>query len=112
MDPTSVRYKILTSASTGLKVARSDLKLLLEPFHFQNGLLTAKCVASMLTNHWQSTDVNIKEESPTLASVVENGAKNDSQMAKSTKVGSGFNIPATSGSHSNLQFAKGRKTFN
>ena len=43
------------------------LQLLLEPYHFQEGLLVAKCVASMLTMHWQSSDVKIKEESPTLA---------------------------------------------
>ena len=62
--------------------------------------MVAKCVASMLTNHWQSSAINIKEESPTLASVVENGhAKNETE----SKVGKGFNLPAvsTSGNSSN-----------
>ena len=64
----------------------------------------------MFTMHWQSTDISIKEESPTLASVVDhsNGAKNETEMGASTKnkVGTGFNIPATSGS-TNLLHAKG-----
>ena len=106
----SAKYKVLTSPTTGLKVARTDLRLLLEPNHFRNGLLIAKCIASMFTMHWQSTDISIKEESPTLASVVDhsNGAKNETEMGASTKnkVGTGFNIPATSGS-TNLLHAKG-----
>ena len=81
-------------------MAKSQLQLKLEPHHFHEGLLVAKCVASMLTNHWQSSAINIKEESPTLASVVENGhAKNETE----SKVGKGFNLPAvsTSGNSSN-----------
>ena len=72
-------------------MAKSQLQLKLEPHHFHEGVLVAKCVASMLTNHWQSSAINIKEESPTLASVVENGAKNETE-----KVGKGFNLPAVS----------------
>ena len=110
MGENSAKYKVLTSPTTGLKVARTDLRLLLEPNHFRNGLLIAKCIASMFTMHWQSTDISIKEESPTLASVVDhsNGAKNETEMGASTKnkVGTGFNIPATSGS-TNLLHAKG-----
>ena len=106
----SAKYKVLTSPTTGLKVARTDLRLLLEPNHFRDGLLIAKCIASMFTMHWQSTDISIKEESPTLASVVDhsNGAKNETEMGASTKnkVGTGFNIPATSGS-TNILHAKG-----
>ena len=90
VGPESFSYSILTSSSTGLKVAKSQLQLKLEPHHFHEGLLVAKCVASMLTNHWQSSAINIKEESPTLASVVENGAKNETE----SKVGKGFNLPA------------------
>ena len=90
VGPESFSYSILTSSSTGLKVAKSQLQLKLEPHHFHQGLLVAKCVASMLTNHWQSSAINIKEESPTLASVVENGAKNETE----SKVGKGFNLPA------------------
>ena len=111
----SAKYKVLTSPSTGLKVARSDLKLLLESYHFRDGLLIAKCIASMFTMHWQSTDINIKEESPTLASVVDhsNGAKNETETAKSAsnKVGTGFNIPATSGSTAFHHIAKGEETM-
>jgi len=110
----SAKYKVLTSPTTGLKVARTDLRLLLEPNHFRNGLLIAKCIASMFTMHWQSTDISIKEESPTLASVVDhsNGAKNETEIGASTKnkVGTGFNIPATSGS-TNLLHAKGCNFF-
>ncbi len=124
IGPKSVNYKILTSPSTGLKIARSDLELQLEPHHFRDGLLNAKCVASMLTNHWQSTDIYIKEESPTLASVVDhsNGVKNvtadtsseaNSAAAKSAtskKVGGGFDISTvtSSSSFSTHQFAKGK----
>ena len=90
----SAKYKVLTSPTTGLKVACTDLRLLLEPYHFRDGLLIAKCIASMFTMHWQSTDISIKEESPTLASVVDhsNGAKNETEMGASTKnkVGTGF----------------------
>ena len=115
MGTNSATSKVLTSPSTGLKVARSDLQLLLEPYHFRNGLLIAKCIASMFTMHWQSTDINIKEESPTLASVVDhsNGAKNETETAKSAsnKVGTGFNIPATSGSTAFHHIAKGEKTM-
>ena len=110
MGPEKTKYKVLTSPSTGLKVAQSELKLLLKPHHFQKGLLVAKCVASMLTMHWQSSDIKIKEESPTLASVVDhsngsgkNATSTSSQektellhkksSAPSTSVGSGFNIP-------------------
>ena len=112
MGPEKTKYKVLTSPSTGLKVAQSELKLLLKPHHFQKGLLVAKCVASMLTMHWQSSDIKIKEESPTLASVVDHsngsGSKNATSStssqektellhskkssAPSTSVGSGFNI--------------------
>lgn len=48
--------------------------------------------------HWQSTDVTIKEESPTLASVVDqsNGAKNQSQEQEAgQKVGNGFDISSS-----------------
>ena len=113
MGPEKTKHKVLTSPSTGLKVAQSELKLLLKPHHFQKGLLVAKCVASMLTMHWQSSDIKIKEESPTLASVVDhsngsgkNATSTSSQektellhskksSAPSTSVGSGFNIQDT-----------------
>ena len=44
--------------------------------------MVIKCVASMLTMHWQSLDVEVKEESPTLASVVDNnnGTRIDKKM--------------------------------
>lgn len=64
--------KVLTSPTTSLKTTQSILALPLGAHHFQGGNLVAKCVASMLTMHWQSADVTIKEESPTLASVVDN----------------------------------------
>lgn len=94
--------------------AKSTLEVLLEPYHFQDGLLVAKCIASMFTMHWQSSDIKIKEESPTLASVVDhsNGSKNATNAAPKTEtetskknskkstpsVGGTFNIPVTSGS--------------
>ena len=41
--------------------------------------MVGKCLASMLTMFWQSRDVLLKEESPTLAaSVVETNAKSNS----------------------------------
>lgn len=46
--------------------------------------MVIKCVASMLTMHWQSLDVEVKEESPTLASVVDNnnGTRLEQQQKK------------------------------
>jgi hypothetical protein len=80
VGPKFVENRVLTSPDTGLKVSESRLKLPIAAQHFQEGYLSAKCVASMLTMHWQSADVIIKEESPTLASVLDhsNGAKNAS----------------------------------
>lgn len=102
VGPESILNKVLTSPETGLKIARSDLQLLLEPQHFRDGILIAKCVASMLTMHWQSTDVTIKEESPTLASVVDqSNGKNQtsedssSKAKKNSKVGNGFEISSS-----------------
>lgn len=48
--------------------------------------MVGKCVASMLTMFWQSLDVTLKEESPTLAaSVVENN--NTSSNATANNAG-------------------------
>ena len=45
----------------------------------RDGHMVGKCLASMLTMFWQSRDVLLKEESPTLAaSVVETNAKSNS----------------------------------
>ena len=57
-----------TSKSTGLISTLSRLTLPIKPRHFrsEDGHLAVKCLASMLTMHWQSLDVRIAEESPTL----------------------------------------------
>ena len=54
-----------------------------------SGQLRAMCVASMLTMHWQSTDIVIKEESPTLASVVD--ASDQKNTLNTTKLSNGGN---------------------
>lgn len=51
---------------SGLLSTISVLNLPLKAHHFRVGRLHAKCVASMLTMHWQSLDVESLEESPTL----------------------------------------------
>ena len=42
--------------------------------------MVGKCLASMLTMYWQSKDILMKEESPTLAaSVVETNSNNNNK---------------------------------
>ena len=79
-----MKNKIIVSPETRLQTSKSLLSLLLKPKHFiqrdgvnngVSGQLRAKCLASMLTMHWQSEDIVITEESPTLASVVDSSDK-------------------------------------
>ena len=76
---------MITDKETRLQTSKSVLTLPLKPKHFRqrssvndkvSGQLRAKCLASMLTMHWQSEDIVITEESPTLASVVDDKKKN------------------------------------
>lgn len=46
--------KVISSEATGLLTTQSDLSLPLAVTHFHKGHLTAKCLASLLTMHWQS----------------------------------------------------------
>ena len=81
---TVVKHQVITSPETRLQTSKSVLTLPLKPKHFLqrdgadngvSGKLRAKCLASMLTMHWQSEDIVITEESPTLASVVDSSDK-------------------------------------
>ncbi|XP_071747493.1 uncharacterized protein [Lepeophtheirus salmonis] len=63
-------YSTSTAQNSGLITSTSVLSLHLQPMHFPNGRLTGKCVASILTMHWQSLDIDIKEEHPKAASVL------------------------------------------
>ena len=55
------------------------------PFCYRDGHMVGKCLASMLTMYWQSRDILLKEESPTLAaSVVETNSNNKSNKSTST----------------------------
>ena len=97
IDNTSiVKNKIIVSPETRLQTSNSLISLPLKPKHFiqRNGVnngvsgqLRAKCLASMLTMHWQSEDIVIMEESPTLASVVDSSDKKKNvTIVKSKKV--------------------------
>ena len=91
-----MKHKIIISPETRLQTSRSLLSLPLKPKHFiqrdgvnngVSGQLRAKCLASMLTMHWQSEDIVITEESPTLASVVDSSDKKKNVTSvKSKKV--------------------------
>ena len=91
-----VKHKIIISPETRLQTSKSLLSLPLKPKHFiqrdgvnngVSGQLRAKCLASMLTMHWQSEDIVITEESPTLASVVDSSDKKKNVTSvKSKKV--------------------------
>ena len=79
-----MKHRVITSPETRLQTSKSVLSLPLKPKHFLqresvnngvSGQLRAKCLASMLTMHWQSEDIVITEESPTLASVVDSSDK-------------------------------------
>ena len=59
-------FAVTKSSETGLLTSNSTLSLPLASRHFRSGHLVGKCVASMLTMHWQSPDLVIREESPTL----------------------------------------------
>ena len=87
---------MITSPETRLQTSKSVLSLPLKPKHFLqrenadsavSGQLRAKCLASMLTMHWQSEDIVIREESPTLASVVDSAdKKKNTTIVTNTKV--------------------------
>ena len=91
-----MKNKIIVSPETRLQTSKSFISLPLKPKHFiqRNGVnngvsgqLRAKCLASMLTMHWQSEDIVIMEESPTLASVVDSSDKKKNvTIVKSKKV--------------------------
>ncbi len=58
--------------------SESRLRLPLRRRHFKRGRVGAKCVASMLTMHWQSADAVAVEERPaTLAKAAEEDEEND-----------------------------------
>ena len=118
-----VKQTVITSPETRLQTSKSVLTLPLKPKHFlqraggSNGVsghLRAKCLASMLTMHWQSEDIVITEESPTLASVVDSSDKKknstgmsklggDIKYNKNKKVDSNFDITSSSSSGLNLE---------
>ena len=93
-----MKHRVITSPETRLQTSKSILSLPLKPKHFlqrqregdKNGVsgqLRAKCLASMLTMHWQSEDIVITEESPTLASVVDySDKKKNTTIVTNTKV--------------------------
>ena len=57
--------------------------------------MVGKCLASMLTMYWQSRDILLKEESPTLAaSVVETNSNNNNNNSTS-KVSPSTNLWVT-----------------
>lgn len=74
LDKKHTLQEVITLPSK-LLTTKSTLKVPIISDHFKAGQLRAKCVASMLTMHWQSEDVVLKEESPTLASVVDSKDK-------------------------------------
>ena len=80
VSKSSAKQRVITQPSK-LLTTRSELRLPLSTKHFQDGQLRAKCVASMLTMHWQSLDVTVKEESPTLASVVDKTNSSSSDVS-------------------------------
>ena len=80
---------VLTSRETGLLTAQSTLRLKLERHHFVKGHLNGKCVASILTMHWQSLDVRIKEESPQIASVVSTKSADNNSTSSAAAAAAG-----------------------
>jgi len=82
-SPELVKHHVTKSPVSGLLTSHATLTLPVRQKHFRDGHMVGKCLASMLTMFWQSRDVLLKEESPTLAaSVVETNAKSNSTSKK------------------------------
>ena len=97
---------MITDKETRLQTSKSVLTLPLKPKHFRqrssvngkvSGQLRAKCLASMLTMHWQSEDIVITEESPTLASVVDASDKKKNATMDTNKEDGGSESASSSG---------------
>ena len=97
---------MITDKETRLQTSKSVLTLPLKPKHFRqrssvndkvSGQLRAKCLASMLTMHWQSEDIVITEESPTLASVVDSSDKKKNATMDTNKEDGGSESASSSG---------------
>ena len=97
---------MITDKETRLQTSKSVLTLPLKPKHFRqrssvndkvSGQLRAKCLASMLTMHWQSEDIVITEESPTLASVVDSSDKKKNATIDTNKEDGGKDSDSSSG---------------
>ena len=97
---------MITDKETRLQTSKSVLTLPLKPKHFRqrsnvndkiSGQLRAKCLASMLTMHWQSEDIVITEESPTLASVVDSSDKKKNATIDTNKEDGGKDSASSSG---------------
>ena len=97
---------MITDKETRLQTSKSVLTLPLKPKHFRqrtsvndkvSGQLRAKCLASMLTMHWQSEDIVITEESPTLASVVDSSDKKKNATIDTNKEDGGKESASSSG---------------
>ena len=104
---------MITSPETRLQTSKSTLTLPLKPKHFLqrpgvtddgiSGQLRAKCLASMLTMHWQSNEIVITEESPTLASVVDaSDKKKNNTGSTNNKVDRSFDAASSSSSGLNI----------
>ena len=99
-------HEVITDKETRLQTSKSVLTLPLKPKHFRqrtsvndkvSGQLRAKCLASMLTMHWQSEDIVITEESPTLASVVDSSDKKKNATMDTNKEDGGNESASSSG---------------
>ena len=106
-----MKHKIIISPETRLQTSRSLLSLPLKPKHFiqrdgvnngVSGQLRAKCLASMLTMHWQSEDIVITEESPTLASVVDSSDKKKNVTSVKSKKVDTKDSTSSSGQRKNI----------
>lgn len=108
------KHEVITDKETRLQTSKSVLTLPLKPKHFRqrtsvndkvSGQLRAKCLASMLTMHWQSEDIVITEESPTLASVVDSSDKKKNATIDTNKEDGGKESASSSGTSSKTSFA-------
>lgn len=66
---------VMASPVTGLLTTRAELQLQLKQQHFHKGQLSAKCLASILTMHWQSQDIRVMEETPATLAAASSSSK-------------------------------------
>jgi len=77
-SPELVMHSVTKSPVSGLLTSYATLTVPVRQKHFREGHMVGKCLANMLTMYWQSRDILLKEESPTLAaSVVETNSNNN-----------------------------------